>query len=54
MMRHKTDESLDPIHITVSDNSDGGLDWIGLPQSLKMQLTVFSEEEIKRYPGTLL
>ena len=31
-----------------------GIQWTGLPDCLKMQLNVFSAEEIAQYPGTLL
>jgi serine/threonine protein kinase len=36
------------------DAPDGSFEWIGLPQCLKKQLSVFSREEIAAYPGTLL
>lgn len=36
------------------ENSAGGFDWIGLPEALKQQLSVFSAEEISQYPATLL
>ena len=36
------------------ENDDGTIEWVGLPQSLKMQLGVFSKEEVRSYPGTLL
>ena len=38
----------------LSVNGDGSIEWQGLPTALKMQLNVFSKEEIRAYPGTLL
>lgn len=30
------------------------MEWVGLPNCLKMQMNVFSKEEIANYPATLL
>jgi hypothetical protein len=38
----------------MTENNSGGFNWMGLPECLKHQLTVFSEEEISKNPGTLL
>ena len=52
-MKHKTDESR-AIQITMRDNGAGGWEWIGLPECFKRELSVFRQEEINEYPGTLL
>ena len=38
----------------MQENGGGGFDFIGLPEALKRELSVFSEEEIEQYPDTLL
>ena len=53
IMRHRTDEDR-AIQITMRENSAGGYEWIGLPDCLKRELSVFRQEEINEYPGTLL
>ena len=46
ILKHK--EDLEPaIQITMRENPQGGFQWIGLPDCLKMQLGVFSAEEIE-------
>ena len=52
-MSHKEDET-QAIQITIREKPNGEFEWIGLPEALKRQLTVFSKEEIHSYPGTLL
>ena len=54
ILKHRDDESVTPIQIMMRENDDGTIEWVGLPQSLKMQLGVFSKEEVRSYPGTLL
>ncbi len=53
VLRHKTDET-QAIQVVMRENDAGGFEWIGLPEAFKRQLTVFSEEEISQYPGTVL
>ena len=36
------------------ENHDGSIDWVGLPQCIKQQLSAFSAQEVRQYPGTLL
>ena len=36
------------------ENSSGNFDWIGLPEPIKRQLSVFKKQEIADYPGTVL
>ena len=52
ILKHK--EDLEPsIQITMREEGNG-FQWVGLPDCLKMQLNVFSPEEVSQYPGTLL
>ena len=32
----------------------GDFEWVGLPEALKQQLGVFSNEEVQQYPATVL
>ena len=52
-MKHKTDETK-AIQITMREDGQGGYEWIGLPECFKRELSVFRQEEINEYPGTLL
>lgn len=55
VLRHRTDESK-IIEISMKPNSShqGGWEWVNLPKCLEMQLSVFNEQELAEYPGTLL
>ena len=53
VLQHRTDESKQ-IQVQMRPGPKGGFEWVGLPDCLKMQLTVFSDQEIAEYPGTLL
>lgn len=53
ILKHREDAE-PAINIAFRESSDGGNEWVGLPEALKMQLNVFSAEEISAYPGTLL
>ena len=53
VLKHKEDAT-QAIQVVMRENNEGGFEWVGLPEALKRQLTVFSEEEVAQYPGTLL
>ena len=53
VMKDRTDETK-AIQITMRDDGQGGYEWIGLPECFKRELSVFRQEEINEYPGTLL
>ena len=53
VLKHKTEEGRN-IQITMRQNASGGYEWIGLPDCIKRELSVFRQEEIEEYPGTLL
>lgn len=53
MLRHKSDDTRQ-IQITMRENANGTFDWVGLPACLKLQMNVFSKEEVANYPATLL
>ena len=53
ILKHRTDDSR-AIQVTMRENGNGGYEWIGLPECFKRELSVFRQEEINEYPGTLL
>jgi len=42
VLQHRTDESKQ-IQVQMRPGPKGGFEWVGLPDCLKMQLTVFSD-----------